>query len=393
MTVAEAAGLSRPDMYRSLAAVTLSAFGVGISFGVGYPLVSIVFEAWHQPRWIIGLAGAVPSVAIFLLLPFLPKLVARVGAVPAMVLGCMVSAAGFAGLYLFQNVPAWLLLRFLMSGGLTLPWLIGETWLNTVTTEESRGRVVALYATGFFSGFAIGPLLLQWTGTTGPLPFLLGACSAAVSVVPIVLAQRLAPALNDDRSTSVWKAFRSAPIAMAAAFIGGVLEMSHFALLANVAISSGVSTQRALEFLTILLIGGLTLQFFIGWLADKASRALVAFGLSICFIGLALALPYFLTSADLSGPAVFLLGGIVIGFYTLGLVMVGEQVDARDLAIANAAFIMTYQVGGVLGPALAGFAMTYEPVYGFIGVMIAFMLETIACAALLRRKRPRDVAV
>jgi MFS family permease len=389
MSVAETTTLSRADMYRSLVAVTLSAFGVGISFGIAYPLVSIVFEAWQQPRWIIGLAGAVPSVAIFMLMPFLPKLVARVGAVPAMVLGCLVSAVGFAGLYLFQSVPAWLLLRFLMSGGLTLPWLIGETWLNTVTTEDSRGRIVALYATGFFAGFAIGPLLLQWTGTTGPLPYVLGALSTAVSVVPIVLAQRLAPAMNDERSTSVWKAFRLAPLGMAAAFIGGVLEMSHFSLLANVAISSGVSTGRALEFLTILLVGGLTLQVIIGWLADKISRTVVTLGLALCFIVLAVALPDLLTSPDFSGPAVFLLGGIVIGFYTLGLVMVGEQVNPYDLAVANAAFIMTYQVGGVLGPAIAGFAMTFEPIYGFVGVMIAFTLETILYAALTRRKPSR----
>jgi MFS family permease len=392
MSVAETTALSRADMYRSLVAVTLSAFGVGISFGISYPLVSIVFEAWQQPRWIIGLGGAVPSVAIFLLMPFLPKLVARVGAVPAMVLGCLVSAVGFAGLYLFQSVPAWLLLRFLMSGGLTLPWLIGETWLNTVTTEDSRGRIVALYATGFFAGFAVGPLLLQWTGITGPLPYVLGALSTAVSVVPIVLAQRLAPDMNDERSTSVWKAFRLAPLGMAAAFIGGVLEMSHFSLLANVAISSGVNTQRALEFLTILLVGGLTLQVMIGWLADKASRTVVTLGLALCYIALAVALPDLLTSPELSGPAVFLLGGIVIGFYTLGLVMVGEQVNPYDLAVANAAFIMTYQVGGVLGPAIAGFAMTYEPIYGFIGVMIAFTLETIMYGALLRNRRSRKAS-
>jgi predicted MFS family arabinose efflux permease len=113
----------------------------------------------------------------------------------------------------------------------------------------------------------------------------------------------------------------------------------------------------------------------------------VTLGLALVYIALALALPDLLTSPDLSGPAVFLLGGIVIGFYTLGLVMVGEQVNPYDLAVANAAFIMTYQVGGVLGPAIAGFAMTYEPIYGFVGVMIAFTLETILYSVLTRRKK------
>jgi MFS family permease len=382
-------GLARGDIYRSLAAVTSSAFGVGISFGIGYPLVSLVFEEWAQPRWVIGLGGAVPSVAILILLPFMPRVLARLGTVPAMILGCLISAIGFAGLFLFQSVPAWIALRFAMSGGLTLPWLIGETWLNTVTTDETRGRVVALYAAGFFLGFAVGPLLLQWTGTSGPLPFLFGALSSIIAIVPIILGKRLAPSMQDQKSTGVFRAFNLAPIAMAVAFLGGVLEMSHFALLANVAISSGVSTERALEFLTVLLVGGLTLQVVIGWMADKAPRVGVSVALALAYVALAMALPELLTSPTFSVPVVFVLGGIVIGFYTLGLVMIGEQVDPGELAIANAAFIMMYQVGGILGPAIAGFAMTYEPVYGFTAVMIGFTIEAVLFAALLRVNRWR----
>ena len=374
----------RSRLYKSLAAVTTSAFGVGISFGVGYPLVSLVFEAWNQPRWVIGLAGAVPSIAILLLLPVLPSLVAKLGAVRAMMLGSLVSASGFAGLYLVQSVPAWIVLRFMMSAGLTLPWLIGETWLNTVSTDATRGRVVALYATGFFSGFAIGPLILHWTGTSGALPYAIGALSTVVSILPILLARRLAPDMTGKQSSGVLKAFGLAPLAMATAFLGGILEMSHFSLLANVTIASGASTSRALEFLTVLLVGGLTLQIVIGWIADKASRRGVTLALALGYIALAAALPSLLSAPTLSVPAVYVLGGIVIGFYTLGLIMIGEQVAPDDLATANAAFIMMYQVGGIIGPATAGIAMTFAPVYGFSAVMIGFTVLTLLSAALVQ---------
>ena len=119
MSAENPAGLSRYELYRSLAAITASACGVGISFGVGYPLVSLVFEAWHQPHWVIGLAGAVPSIAILLLMPVLPRILSMLGAVPAMVLGCLISASGFLGLYFVQSVPVWIALRFVMSAGLT----------------------------------------------------------------------------------------------------------------------------------------------------------------------------------------------------------------------------------------------------------------------------------
>lgn len=382
------AAQSRTDLYRSIAAVTTSACGVGVSFGIAYPLVSLVFEEWAQPRWITGLAGAVPSFATLIVVPFIPKILARIGSVPAMIVGCLISAVGFACLYLVQTVPAWIILRFVMSAGLTLPWLISETWLNTVTTEDTRGRVIALFAASFFLGFALGPLLLQWTGTSGPVPYVFGVLASIVAIVPIILAQRLAPSMRDQESTGIRKAFGLAPFAMAVAFLGGVLEMSHFSLLANVAISSGVSSGRALELLTVLLFGGLLLQFVIGYLADKASRVAVTTILVAGYLAIAFGLPHVLTSPEVSGPVVFLLGGIIIGFYTMGLVMIGEQVRPSELAIANAAFIMMYQVGGIIGPAVAGFAMTYEPIDGFTAVMVACSVQAVLYA-LLVRKKPR----
>ena len=44
----------------SLAAVISTSFGVGISFGIGFPLTALTFEDWHQAKWMIGLAGAGP---------------------------------------------------------------------------------------------------------------------------------------------------------------------------------------------------------------------------------------------------------------------------------------------------------------------------------------------
>ncbi len=384
--------LSRSDRAKSLTAVILSAFGVGIPFGIGYPLVSLVFESWQQPNWVIGLAGAAPSVATLLLLPLVPSVLSRIGAVPAMAIGCLISAAGFIGLYLSHDVTTWIALRFIMSAGLTLPWLIGETWINTVTTETTRGRIVSLYAASFFLGFAVGPPILQLTGTTGPLPYLIGVFSTLISILPILLARRLAPDMINKSASGVRKAFRLVPVGMTAAFLGGVLEMSHFSLLANVAIASGVSGERSLELLTVLLVGGLTLQFFIGWLADKVSRSALAFALSLTFIVLAAALPFCLQSPEAGAVVVFLLGGIVIGFYTLGLVIVGEQVDAGDLAVANAAFIMTYQVGGIIGPGVAGLAMTFAPVEGFVATVIGFTILAMIRAARLNRRQSRQRA-
>ena len=370
----------------SLAAVIAAAFGIGLSFGVGLPLTSLTFEAWSQPKWVIGLAGALPSLAILLVLPLVPRLVARLGAVASILLGCLIGAAGFVALYLFDTVPAWIAARFVMSGALALPWLAGETWMNAVATEATRGRVIAVYAISFFLGFLAGPLFLDYAGLTGPIPFLMGAAGSVLACVPIILAQRLAPDLTHTQSMSIRAALALAPIAMVSGCLGGFAEMSYLSLIPNVGLAAGLEEGQALHLLSVLTLGGIVLQFPIGGLADKASRVDVTIALAVLFIGLTLALPWALQSTVWSMIIAFFLGGVILVFYTLCLVIVGEKVTPANLAAANVAFLVMYQLGAIAGPIVSGAAMTVSPVYGFVTAVSSVMgVATLFLVWLLRR--------
>jgi MFS family permease len=377
----------------SLAAVIATSFGVGLSFGIGYPLTALTFAAWHQPDWMIGLAGASPAIAVLIALPVLPNLVARLGTVVAIAGGCLAGAFGFLALFAFSSPWAWLVIRLLMSAGFAMPWLAGETWINTVAREETRGRVIAIYAIAFFAGFSTGPFVLQALGLVGLWPFLAGAVGAAVAGVPIVLARRLAPEFCHDGSQNLASALRLAPVAMIGAFIGGFAEITNLSLIPNVALAAGRSQQAALGVLSVMTIGGIALQFPLGWLADKISRFRVTVALAAAFIVLALCLPMALMTPFASNVVAFLLGGVILGFYTVGLAIVGERVGANDLAAANAAFLVMYQAGAILGPLASGIAMTTAPVTGFVATMVTLMAVCgLAVVALESREQSRGRA-
>lgn len=386
MSVTTHSAPARPGQAWGVAAVIASTIGVGISYGIGYPLTALSFEAWGAPAWLAGVAGSMPALAIFLLLPFFPALVGRVGAVPAMALGCVAVGTGFILMGLFPDVGAWLALRFLMGAGLALPWLVGETWINTVTSDDRRGRMIALYSIALFSGFAVGPVVLEQVGTTGWAPFLVGAAGVFLAVLPILLARRLAPELPSHPGTGLLGAARLVPAAMAGAFVGGLLEMSHFSLLTTYLVQGGTPAELALRLLGLLMVGGIVLQFGIGWLADRFSRQGLLVALSLVFAGLAAGLPAAL-SLDWAGPALlFLCGGILVGFYTLALAIIGEKVPARDLAVANAAFLVMYQAGAMVGPSVTGAAMSLLPPHGFVIAMAGAALLGAGAAWLAGRK-------
>ena len=127
----------------SLAAVITHMLFIGLTLGISFPLTSLILEARDAPGWQIGLAGSMPALGILIIMPLAPRLVGRIGSIPAMCLGCVIGSIGLVLMPLLPQVEAWFVLRFLMGIGLALPWLVGETWINTVTREESRGRVGA----------------------------------------------------------------------------------------------------------------------------------------------------------------------------------------------------------------------------------------------------------
>lgn len=357
----------------SIAAVVAAAFGVGISFGVGYPLTSLTLEAGGSSKWVIGLAGAAPALATIVILPFAPRLLAMFGPVALITIGCAVCAAGFLALGAATSPEAWIVIRLIMSAGLAIPWLVGETWINLVTQEATRGRVIAIYAMAFFLGFALGPTVLGLLGTTGPAPFIAGAIGAALAGVPIVLARNLAPEVAACGSLTALAAIRFAPVAMIGAFIGGFAEITYLSLIPNVALAAGIEPVAALGLMTTMSIGGLLIQYPIGHLVDRMSRISLLMLLAALFAVLSLLLPLALTNIYLATVAAFVIGGVILGFYTVGLTIIGETVPGDMLAATNAAFIVMYQIGAVVGPAAAGVAMTAEPVTGFVATVIVLM--------------------
>lgn len=373
----------------SLAAVIIGAFGVGVAFGVGFPLTALTLETWGEPKWVIGIAGAAPAIATVMIMPLAPRIISRLGAVWTITLGCALASGGFLALGLLSDAWSWIGVRLLMCAGLSLPWLVGETWINLVTREEMRARVLSLYAIAYFAGFAVGPTALKLLGTVGAAPFIAGALGTLFAGLPVVLARRLAPSVEFDHTPNIVAVLRLSPIAFAASFIGGFSEITYLSLIPNVGLAAGLDADAALKLLTLLTVGGLCLQFPLGWLADKFSRMALLGVLAVAFILLSLLLPSAFGRGIAAEVVICLIGGVILAFYMIGLAILGERVPAQQLAAANAGYIIMYQSGAIVGPVAAGAAMTFAPVTGFILTVTGLMAISGLVLWLLHRRNAR----
>jgi MFS family permease len=145
----------------------------------------------------------------------------------------------------------------------------------------------------------------------------------------------------------------------------------------------------ALRLLTALIVGGLVTQYALGWFADRTSRKMLLVALGLVYAALIALLPLLLGTPALALLLIFAMGTTVIGFYMLGLAMLGQEVEPSQLATANAAFILMYTTGSIIGPAVSGAAMTHAPIAGFVLATGAAALVLTAVTAFARiRPRP-----
>lgn len=370
---------------RTLAAVLASSLVAGLMIGMTMPLIALAMEGRGASATLVGLNANMPALATLLIGPFLPRLIAGIGPWRAIWIGVGLSSLCLMLFPVLDSLTAWFVLRFLLGIGIGLPWVVSETWINHLATEATRGRAVSLYATLWGAGIAAGPQLIAVTGAEGALPFQVAAAIQMAALLPLLLARRHLPRLVPERARGFLRAvWQVAPLALVAGFVSGFSENAVFSLLPLYGLRGGYGETGVVVMLTVFAAGSLLLQYPLGWLADRVNRRrLVAASAGLGLAGAAL-VPGVLGVPLLLWPLLFLWGGVVVGFYSLGLMLIGQHVRPAALAGANVAYIMAYQAGGMAGPTLAGPAMDLWDPHGLMAALAGASLGLLVVA--LRRR-------
>jgi MFS family permease len=323
-----------------------------------------------------------PGIAILIFAPFVGRIVPRIGMLPAIYGGLALAALALALMAAFPAVGPWFALRFLYGAGLAMPWIAVETWVNSVATERGRSQAVAFYSAALYAGIGSGPLALDLVGIDGLLPWALGIGALVLAAAFIVSVQGLAPRLMPAPEARIIQVLRYAPLLLGAALLGGFAESAAYALFPLYGLENGLSQSRAVAGLSVLVVGAVIFQWPLGWLADRMDRRRVLMALSVVSAGAVALLPLAINDAVLLWPLLATVGGLLLGFYVLGLAALGARFQGQRLTIANAAFVVAYTIGEVGGPITVGIVMDIWRPHGFVAGIAAALLVFALLAAL-----------
>ena len=348
---------------------------VGLSLGFIIPLVSLVLEQRGFDSSLIGLMGATPAFGILVFAPLVPPIVRRLGAQYTINLAIALTGTAVLVMPFIDRYGVWMVMRFVSGAAINVLFVISETWINQIAVEQNRGRMVAIYTTTLPVFIAIGPVLINITGTEGTLPFLVASLIFYIAILPQIRGGGNAPPIEGSANFNVFTFFKIAPTLSAGVLMFAYLDGTGLSILPVYGIHHGFTVTESTTMVTALIIGYLALTIPIGWLADKVERQVLLFLCGCLFLACSITLPLIMGIKIMVWPVLFLLGASGSGIYTLAMILIGQRFKGPDLATASAAFSFLFGIGHLIGPLISGVSMRILDPNGYPVTLIIAVLS------------------
>ncbi|HSO42308.1 MAG TPA: MFS transporter [Rhodospirillales bacterium] len=306
----------------------------------------------------IGVVGGAYFVGLIIGTRYCDRVIGSFGHIRAFAgLASILSAATLA----FPLVPAplpWAGLRFVSGVCLAGLFTCVESWLNAQASNELRGRILSLYMIALYLGQGLGQMLLPLPDSTGMALFMVCAAFVSLSVVPMAMTRIAAPPPGAWVRLGLRRLYALSPLGAAGAVSSGLILGAFYALGPVYARHLGFAVSETAQFMGLVIVGGLVLQWPVGRLSDRYDRrhALVAVALALMSVSAALVTAG-LWSARAALALAPVLGAVVFTLYPLSVAHANDRLEPAQVVAASAALITAYGVGAAFGPFAAAVLM------------------------------------
>jgi len=342
--------------FRSLFAVIVAMGVTSAIYALSLPLFAARLDEMGHGETMIGINSAAQAISLLAVAPLAPRLLRRWG--PAILMLWMLAASFLLILAcaMVADAWSWLFLRLALGASTGMLWIAGEAWINQASDDGNRGRVLALYGIAGAGGTMTGFAVLFIVGHGGWLPFLVMEAMIAACAVAVWLAVSVAPPFDGEPSRGMLGLLLLGPMPLLVNLLVAVTFGALATFMPVYGPELGLDVETSFLLLTLLSAGGL-LQYPIGWLADRMDRRRLALAVMLLMAVLFATMPAALADPFWRWPFVIVMGGGLMGLYTLALILLGSRFQGADLGAATTLFQVMWNSGMVAGPFAVGFAM------------------------------------
>jgi MFS family permease len=319
-----------------------------------------------------------------------PRLIRALGHVRAFLALGLLASAMPALHALAPHWPVWLLGRAGSGFAFAGIYIVVESWLNQATGNETRGRLLAVYMVTQGGAWSSGQFLLKAGDPFGALPIVLATMLQLGGAVAVLAARRHRPAQAEIPLPGL-RGIGRLPLVGVVGCVGvGVAQGAQGGMGAIWATAIGLSVGEIAWLFGLSSLGGMAMQWPMGWISDRVDRR----GLAVAVAGGAILGALAIASGTLGTGVLFfavyiLANGLGFTLYALYLAIVNDRLGPEEMVGASGNLTLLYGAGAIGGPVAGAAAMAALGPGGLFLLMAASLAPFAVLAFLAARRGPR----
>jgi len=330
-----------------------------IGAGVLSSLLPLRFSALGLSPTAIGLLATFEALGFLVGCLYAHKVIRPVGLERAYAAFAAMKAVAILSLHFTSWVPLLALIRFMIGLNAAGLSVIVESWLNALVANELRGRVLTIYVLVIGLFFGTGQLMGERLVVTGPELLFIAAMATTIALVPLAGINVRAPESSRKVRLDVLTALRTSPASVLACLLNGLVLTAFLTVGPLFGERIGLPQDRIIALMACVSLGGLFLQWPIGFLSDRIDRlyALIGLGLGT------LAVSVFLTTVNGHTPFVVLalafaiFGGVAESLYAMGVAHANDRAITTDHVALSSSLLFVWSIGAAIGPTTGSFVI------------------------------------
>ena len=304
-----------------------------------------------------------------------PIMIRRVGHVRVYAALASLISAAFILFVAWPNEYFWFVLRIVVGFCFSGVYVVSESWLNDSATNDTRGKTLSLYIIVQMMGIVLAQVILNVADPSGYNLFIIISVIVSLSFAPILLSVSPAPAFSTTKGMRLIDLWKISPLGVVGMFLLGLNFAALFGMSAVYGTERGLSVVEISAFVSAIYLGGMFLQYPIGWFSDRMDRRALIF--IVCIIGLCSgSVGWLVSNFYILLFIAFFIGGITNPLYSLYIAYTNDFLEHEDMAAASGGLIFINGMGAVFGPVIVGYMIANlgpESYFLYIAILMALM--------------------
>ncbi len=287
------------------------------------------------------------------------QLVKRVGHIRAFAGSVAIEAICILAFTLDANALLWGVLRILLGFSHACLLTAMESWLSDSASEETRGKVLAVYNACIMGGLFGGQFLMGAAEPSDNTLFIIVGMLFCMAALPILFSRSQGPVIVTIEPMSIISLFKISPLGVATCLTSGAVYSALFNLLPVFAAEYHINGFQLSLFMGCAIIGAFMLQFPVGLLSDRFDRRSVLLVLLLISSVLGIAIIPLVQMEMMAG--IFILNGVTAGiitcYYPLSVAESFDKLKKTEMVSAMGSLLLVFGIGGAIGPYSASLVM------------------------------------